>query len=295
MGEAKRRKKKDPNWGQQTGKFNRKSGGNPNKNPIASKLISLIIDDENLSIPIFIEEIRTEQDIDNYNKQLPLVYVWSNKQYNNSFNVSVNGKLVGGILELFCERNDPSFVEIRNEVLTVISDTSRDLVSEICRNTGKLPSEIFAKRVSNDKEFKYEDWGHLRLAKALLKDAIESKSKEKVERYLDTLVYLIDEGKKEVVAKILSDSLTEVNCDAFFWHIKTYNPEADIPDEAMLKDAMASKGIKMMIQDGLIFGEEFSFYKDENGNRHITISPDAMDKMKPETLKYINEVTDANL
>jgi hypothetical protein len=110
-----------------------------------------------------------------------------------------------------------------------------------------------------------------------------------------TLVYLIDEGKKEVVAKILSDSLTEVSCDAFFWHIKTYNPEADIPDEAMLKDAMASKDIKMMSQDGLIFGQEFSFYKDENGNRHLTISSDAIDKMKPETFKYINEVTDANL
>ncbi len=295
MGEAKRRKKLDRNWGKQKGKFNRKGSGNPNKNPIASEILSLIINDKNLSIPIFIEEIRIEQDVDNYNGQLPLVYVWSNKQYNNSFSLSVNGKLVGGILELFCERNDPNFVEIKNEVLTVISDTSRDLVSEICRNTGKLPSEIFAKRVSNDKEFKYEDWEHLKLAKALLKDAIESKSKEKVERYLDILVYLIDEGKKEVIAKILSDSLTEVSCGAFFWHIKTYNPEADIPDETMLEDAMASKGIKMMIQDGLIFGKEFSFYKDENGNRHITISSDAIDKMKPETLKFINEVTDANL
>jgi hypothetical protein len=293
MGEAKRRKKLDPNWANSSNKLNQKN------NRVVSEILSLIINDTQLSLPVFIEEIETEKDASNYDRKLPLIFISNNKQDNGSFNLFVNQIMLGGISELFCDIDNPNFYEIRDEALSVISSTSRDLVSEICGKTEKIPSELFSKNVYSDKKFNYEDWSHLKLAKKLIKNSIESKNKEKLEKYLVVLYALVDalvdHKQKEIISRIFGDAIAQVSYSAFFWHIKTYNPDAVVPEEEDLMDSLISKGIRLMIQDGLVFGKEFSFYMDDNGDRHLTISSDSIYKMKPETLKYINEVTDADL
>jgi hypothetical protein len=289
MGEAKRRKKLDQTFGKSRNNINR----HQKKDPLVSEILSLILSDKKLVKPIYVEEVKTEQECNSYPHQLPLVHVWNDKQQNECVRISFNGKIIGGIVELFCERNDPNFIKIRDEVLLAFSKVSRELISEILHETGASPREIF-ENFSDKTTSNYKDWKYLQFIKKLIKNSLESKNKEELDKYLDILMYLVDEKNSQFITNILGDCLLEVSYSVFFWYNRTYTPHIEIlhEDDPALEDSIVGKGIQMMIQDGLILGQDFSFYKDENDKKHIRFSSDAMSKMKPKTLNYIKEVTD---
>lgn len=135
--------------------------------------------------------------------------------------------------------------------------------------------------------------------KQLLKEAIESREKGRVDKTIKELAAPICKG--DIPKSVVSEALAEISYGAFSWYYKTFMPEkaakAPIPDEddPILEDKIAGHTIQQLIQDGLVFGQDFSFYRDENGARHLKISPEGLDKLSPSTIEYINSVTDAKI
>lgn len=293
MGEAKRRRKLDKSYGQQKMKLNNQGFTCSSKNPVVSEILSLIINDKKLIEPFYLKEIKSEEDCNNSHGKSPLVFLWSNQDHNNYFSITINGKFLGGIMELFCERSDPGFADIRDEVSLVLSQVSARVVDEIVEETKVSPKEIF-KWVDLENNSCYKDWSYLKFTKSLIKEALESKDKDKLDKYLDTLMYLTFERYKHFFLEIISDLLKEVSYSVFYWYTRNYTPDVEILDEddPTLGDGIISYSIQMLIQDGLVLGQDFSFYIDEDDRRHIKFSADARDKMKPETLEYLNNITD---
>ncbi len=129
----------------------------------------------------------------------------------------------------------------------------------------------------------------------LLKKAIESQNKQRVEAAL--LSIGVQLGEKTLLQNIVSNTFLEVSYNAFSWYCQTFIPEMKLPcqNDGELEDYISNSTTQKLISDGLMFGQDFSFYRDENGIRHLKISPTGLDKLSPSTSKYINLVTDANL
>jgi len=60
------------------------------------------------------------------------------------FSLSVNGKAIAHFLEPFVPREDPAYVEIRDEAMKVISGASTQSVLATIENTGLRPDVLFA-------------------------------------------------------------------------------------------------------------------------------------------------------
>lgn len=120
----------------------RVKSNNEKKNPIVSIILTLIMNDEKLFKPFYLKELKTEADSE-MKDDLPLVYLWNEDYTNGTFSLSVNGRIIGKMLESYCIRSDPQFVQIRDEIIKVISETSKQTVVSICSKLGKSPSEIF--------------------------------------------------------------------------------------------------------------------------------------------------------
>lgn len=133
------------------------------------------------------------------------------------------------------------------------------------------------------------------LYQQLLKKAIESQNKQRVEAALLSIGVQI--GEKILLQNIVSNTLLEVSYNTFSWYCQTFIPEMNLPDQddGQLEDYISDSTTQKLISDGLVFGEDFSFYCDENGIRHLKISSTGLDKLSPSTSKYINSVTDANI
>lgn len=134
--------------------------------------------------------------------------------------------------------------------------------------------------------------------KQLLKEAIESRKEKKVNKALSEMAAPLCEG--DIPKVVVSEALAEISYGGFAWYYKTFLPERaakfPIPDEnyPALGDKFASHAIQLLIQNGLIFGQDFSFYCDENSARHLKISSEGLKRLSPSTVEYINSVTDAN-
>jgi len=61
-----------------------------------------------------------------------------------TFSLSVNGKAIAHLLEPFVPREDPAYVEIRDEAMKVISEASTQSVLAMVEKTGLMPDVLFA-------------------------------------------------------------------------------------------------------------------------------------------------------
>ncbi len=102
----------------------------------------MVLSREKLCTPVYIHELKTEQDAKN-EELLPLVYIWNEGQATNSFSLSINGRILGYLLEPFCSRDDPEFSEIVNKTASALSQISRKLILSACEESGLYPSELF--------------------------------------------------------------------------------------------------------------------------------------------------------
>ena len=107
------------------------------------QFVALLLNDEKLSMPVYLPEIRLVSDGDKLGVG-PLIYVWNVEHTTSSFSLSINGKCVGHLLETFISREDPAFVEIRDETMKIISEHSLRAVQATIRKTGVMPDVLFA-------------------------------------------------------------------------------------------------------------------------------------------------------
>ena len=54
----------------------------------------------------------------------PLIYIWYVDSAAGTFSLSVNGKAIAHLLDPFVLREDPAYLEIRDEAMKVISEAS---------------------------------------------------------------------------------------------------------------------------------------------------------------------------
>lgn len=107
-----------------------------------NQFVALLLNDEKLSMPVYLPEIRLVSDCDKLGIS-PLIYIWNVDHTTNSFSLSVNGKCVGYLLENFISRDDPSFIEIRDETMNIVSKLSLGAVQSTIRKTGLMPDILF--------------------------------------------------------------------------------------------------------------------------------------------------------
>lgn len=110
---------------------------------VAQYLLSFVFNDEQLSKPVYCKQVRSEQDAERLSGDLPLVYVWNENRQSGTFAVSVNGPILGDLLEGIVPRDDPSFVRIRDEAMSVLAKTSQGAVVSTCQKIGAYPSDLF--------------------------------------------------------------------------------------------------------------------------------------------------------
>ncbi|CAI1538922.1 hypothetical protein [Serratia plymuthica] len=109
----------------------------------AKQFIALTLSDEKLSMPVYLPGIRNEDDCEDIGLG-PLIYIWNMDRAAGTFSLSVNGKAIGHLLELFVPRDNPAYVEIRDEAMKVIAEVSTQSVLTTIEKTGLMPDILFA-------------------------------------------------------------------------------------------------------------------------------------------------------
>lgn len=120
---------------------------------IVEALLSLIINDDYLSVPIYIHGISCEEQAQAFGTLYPLQYVWNEYQTDAGhlgFSFSINGAVVGSMLEQLVPRTNSSFTAIRDEVMSVLSDVGKQTLLAMVKKTLLPPRQLL-------KNFEYED------------------------------------------------------------------------------------------------------------------------------------------
>lgn len=112
---------------------------------IVQSLISAIFNNESIAKPVYCPEVMSEADASSKADSLPLIYIWNEDKVKRSFSISVNGLIVGAILEQKVDRSDPSFVLIRDEVMQVLRNATQSAVVSACEHVGAMPSVVFGR------------------------------------------------------------------------------------------------------------------------------------------------------
>lgn len=115
----------------------------------AKQFIALTLSDEKLSMPVYLPGIRSEAECDEMGL-LPLIYIWNVDRATGTFSLSVNGKAIAHLLEPLVPREDPTYVEIRDEAMKVISESSTRSVLATVEKTGLMPDVLFAYDAENE-------------------------------------------------------------------------------------------------------------------------------------------------
>lgn len=120
---------------------------------IVKILLSLIISDDYLSVPVYLHGISSEDQAQAFGTLYPLQYVWNEHQTtagNLGFSFSINGAVVGSMLEHIIPRTNPNFTVIRDEVMNVLSDGGKKTLLAMAEKALLPPSQLL-------KNFEYED------------------------------------------------------------------------------------------------------------------------------------------
>ena len=134
--------------------------------------------------------------------------------------------------------------------------------------------------------------------KCLFMKALESRNEVKVRKILGDFAVPLHEG--DIPTSTIDEAMWEISYGAFVWYYNTFCPDnaarAPLPyeDEPALEDAVANQTIRRLIDSGLVFGQDFSFYQDGNSKRHLKISPEGLDKLSADNIDFIRSVTEKN-
>ncbi|EQA6242206.1 hypothetical protein ACX5DB_003882 [Enterobacter ludwigii] len=115
----------------------------------AQQFIALTLSDEQLSIPVYLPGIRSEAECDELGLW-PLICIWNVDRTAGTFSLSVNGKAIAHLLEPFVPREDPAYIEIRDEAMKVISEASTRSMLATIEKTGLMPDVLFAYDAENE-------------------------------------------------------------------------------------------------------------------------------------------------
>ena len=110
---------------------------------LATMILSAVLSDETLSTPAYVGWVESEDHAAAHADHLPLVYVWNENPATGGFSVSVNGRIVGAILERVVDRASPSFRRLFDEICHAISKAASGAIVSTCEAAGAPPSKVF--------------------------------------------------------------------------------------------------------------------------------------------------------
>lgn len=111
---------------------------------IVKNIISRLMSNMKTSFPYYRSDIHTEHQA-NKAQDLPLVYIWGetvDANGNSGFSLSVNGNIVGRMLEEYIPRSHTEFADIRDHIMGLISRMQRDVVISMCQQFKCTPRQI---------------------------------------------------------------------------------------------------------------------------------------------------------
>lgn len=132
-------------------KFNQVNNQEKNKK-IIEMLLSIIFSDEYLSTPIYLHGFVDEDQSRNFGTLYPLKYVWNENLTEGGqlkFNFSVNGAVVGSMLEKMISRQSSEFEKIRDTIISLLCENGKKALIGTIEQLQLPPSKIL-------KNFEYE-------------------------------------------------------------------------------------------------------------------------------------------
>ncbi len=117
---------------------------NPSEHTVVQFLLRHVLTNSTLSTPVYCADVHTEADATRLADTLPLIYLWNEDRAHGTFSISVNGSVVGLLLEPLVARSEPAFARIRDAVCAGISSAARRAVVDACQRAELPPSVVFA-------------------------------------------------------------------------------------------------------------------------------------------------------
>jgi hypothetical protein len=114
---------------------------NPKK--ITQQIIVFILNNEYLSKPQFVPHLSNEAGAERLGENLPLIFIWNENRISGTFSVSINGPLIGQMVEKFLNRKHPQFNETRDLIMRDLSAIAEGSIVETCNKLQVCPSDIF--------------------------------------------------------------------------------------------------------------------------------------------------------
>lgn len=115
------------------------------KKKIIELLLNIIFNDENLSVPIYVQGMYSEKQSEALGTLYPLQYVWNestNDEGQLGYSFSINGTVVGSMLEEILPRVSPNFTVIRDEIIQILSKFGNKTISKMIEQFSLPPSHF---------------------------------------------------------------------------------------------------------------------------------------------------------
>lgn len=114
-------------------------------NKIANDVVGEVWSDVRLYVPVYRFDIKTEEEA-NSKDGLPLMYIWNEKIKDGvltGFSFSINGSIIGSMLEKFLPRSHSEFIRVRDLIIGGIQSSQNKVVMDNCMKARKRPSDLY--------------------------------------------------------------------------------------------------------------------------------------------------------
>jgi hypothetical protein len=114
-------------------------------NAIGDDVIGEIWNDPRMYVPVYRFDIRSEAQA-NATPGLPLMYIWNEMVEGGvlkGYSFSVNGSIVGALLEKRLPRSHPDFARLRNSIMETLRTSQSKVVMESCIEAQQRPSRLY--------------------------------------------------------------------------------------------------------------------------------------------------------
>lgn len=111
---------------------------------VARSILNTILSDPKLCFPRYRADIKTEAQA-NEATDLPLVYTWNEIVKDSQllgFSLSVNGKIIGSMLEKQVPRTDPTFTRLRDFIINLLAKAQNNTVQNLCQQFQRTPRQL---------------------------------------------------------------------------------------------------------------------------------------------------------
>lgn len=110
---------------------------------VFNEIWNYVFNSRELSTPVYLPQIKTEKDAESM-ENLPFVYIWNENREAGSFSLSINGGILGGLIEEYVTRETSDFYVFQEMLMEQFSKVFQESVIGLCQKHGRFPSEIFA-------------------------------------------------------------------------------------------------------------------------------------------------------